>query len=61
MPSTSVQKPPQLPADAPGRPDRERYREQYGVIVICADAAAQRRVFEGLQAIGAGRLRLVTT
>lgn len=36
------------------------YSEQYGVIVICRDAAHQREVYEALQAAG-HQLRVVTT
>lgn len=36
------------------------YREQYGVIVLCEDAAAQERIYDALQAEGY-RCRVVTT
>lgn len=52
---------PPLKPGTPGIPDRPRYREQYGVIVICADEEAQRRVFEGLQALLGTKLRVVVT
>lgn len=41
---------PPLPADAPGRPARSRYREQYGVIVLCEDATHQEKVYNELKA-----------
>lgn len=45
-----------------GKADRKhsfKYREQYGVIVICKDEAEQRRVYEQLLAKGF-TLRVVT-
>ena len=38
--------------DRPARPEPDRYREQYGVIVICEDEAHQRQVFETLKQYG---------
>jgi ParB-like chromosome segregation protein Spo0J len=39
--------------DATGTdPGEDRYREQYGVIVMCADEAEQQRVYEALHADG---------
>lgn len=40
--------PPPLPDGAPGRPKANRYRAQYGVIVVCRDEAHQIEVFERL-------------
>lgn len=37
---------------SPGDPGEERYKEQYGVIVICADATEQESVFNRLAAEG---------
>lgn len=36
------------------------YREQYGVIVICADAAEQEAIFDKLKAMGFRKLKVVT-
>jgi hypothetical protein len=52
---------PSLTPGAPGIPDRSRYREQYGVIVICPDEETQRRIFEGLQAVAGAKLKVVVT
>ena len=41
---------PPLPPGAPGRPPNERYREQYGVIVICDSEEHQKRVYDALSA-----------
>jgi ParB-like chromosome segregation protein Spo0J len=43
--------PPQGDATGPD-PGDDRYREQYGVIVVCDDEAHQQRVFEQLSAAG---------
>lgn len=51
---------PPLPEEAPGRPVKERYREQFGVIVLCADEAEHRVVYERLIAQGF-RCRVVRT
>ena len=40
---------PPLPPGAPGRPEKSRYREQYGIIVICRDEADQKRVYDWLR------------
>lgn len=37
---------------SPGAPAGERYKEQYGVIVLCADEANQKAAFERLQEEG---------
>lgn len=51
MTKTSQTIPLPPPVDgAPGIPKTERYREQYGVIVICADETDQRAVYERLTA-----------
>lgn len=42
---------PQLPAGAPGR-NTFRYKEQFGVVVICRDEAEHKQVFERLAAQG---------
>ncbi len=40
---------PPLPPEAPGKPKDERYKEQYGVIVICQDAGHQERIYNALR------------
>ena len=40
---------PPLPDKCPGKPNGARYREQYGVIVICRDETHHRLVFEALR------------
>lgn len=51
---------PPLPPGAPGRPKGTRYRQQYGVIVICDHEEHQARVYNDLRARGA-TLRVVVT
>ena len=45
---------------SPERPEPDRYREQYGVIVICENERHQRAVYEDLRPRG-WRLRVVVT
>ena len=40
---------PPLPPGAPRRPKQNRYRKQYGVIVICRDEADQKRAYDWLR------------
>ena len=51
---------PPLPPGAPGRPKNNRYREQYGVIVICRDEADQKRAYDWLRRFRRP-IRVVTT
>lgn len=53
-------RPPELPPGAPGRPEKDRYREQYGVIVICRDQAHQAEVYRDLKQ-GGHDVRVVVT
>lgn len=48
----ATKKRPPLPPEAPGRPDKGRYKEQFGVIVICRDEAHHRKVYEELKGLG---------
>ena len=52
--------PPPLPAGTPGRPDRPRYRRQWGLIVVFEDEAAQRSAFDTLSK-GGFKPRVVVT
>ncbi|SOC47640.1 hypothetical protein SAMN05892877_1324 [Rhizobium subbaraonis] len=60
MPQKSKPLPP-LPADAPRAPDKPRYKEQYGVILVCPDEAAQKVLFEALAALKACKIKVVVT
>jgi hypothetical protein len=52
--------PPELPVGTPGRPQKERYKEQYGVIVVLLSEEDQRIAYDQLQALG-HKCRVVTT
>ena len=59
MKSTQRRAPRPLPG-SPERPEPDRYREQYGVIVICENERHQREVFETLKPRG-WKLKVVVT
>lgn len=52
---------PKLPRNAPRRPERPRYREQYGIILVCPDEEAQQLLYKALSAIGECQLKVVVT
>lgn len=52
---------PPLPPNSTRKPPAGRYREMYGVVVICPDEAEQRKVYEGLAALFGCKLRVVAT
>jgi hypothetical protein len=54
-------RPPPLPANSPGKPDGARYREQYGVVIVCPDEATQQAVYAGLRSLAPCRLKVVVT
>lgn len=49
---------PPLPPGAPGRPAEDRYKEQYGVIVLCQHEKEQREVFDALTALSREPLKV---
>lgn len=52
---------PPLRANSAKRPVDERYREQFGVIIICPDEDTQRGIYTALRKLESCRLRVVTT
>ncbi len=52
---------PALSEKSTRRPPDNRYREQYGLIVICPNAAVQRSLYEALRTLTHCKLRVVTT
>ena len=52
---------PALGSNSTRRPPDNRYREQYGLIVICPNAAVQRSLYDALQTLAHCKLRVVTT
>jgi len=43
---------PDLEPGAPGRPDRPRYKPQFGVIVLVPDETAQATLFQAFKLLG---------
>ena len=43
---------PPLPPGSPGKPKGNRYKEQFGVIVVCRNEAHHQEVYEALSAQG---------
>lgn len=60
MPASSKIELPPLPAKAPGKPSGNRYKRQFGVIVLAQDEPTQKALFEDLKARG-HRCRVVNT
>jgi hypothetical protein len=58
---TRKRKLPTLAPNSTRRPPDNRYREQYGLIVICPNAAVQRSLYEALQTLTRCKLRVVST
>jgi len=52
---------PPLPAGAPGKPPEDRYRKRQGIIIICDSETEQQAVYEGLQALRRGKVKVVNT
>lgn len=45
----------------PGRPDKPRYRAQFGVIIVCPDEIAQQALYGALLALKDCKLKVVCT
>jgi hypothetical protein len=58
---TRKKKLPALSKKSTRRPPDNRYREQYGLIVICPNAAVQQSLYEALRTLTHCKLRVVTT
>ena len=52
---------PKLPNGSVRRPPAGRYREQYGIILVCEDEATQARIYDGLRLLGGCRIKVVST
>ncbi len=52
---------PPLDTKSPGIPGDRRYREQFGLIIICADEAEQAALFEALKVLGRAKIKVVAT
>ncbi|WP_153003897.1 hypothetical protein [Aureimonas ureilytica] len=53
--------PPPLPVTAPGRPAKDRYREQYGIVLVCPSEEDQAKLYEALEAIRSCKIKVVVT
>lgn len=52
---------PTLPENSTGIPRGPRYKEQYGVIIVCPDEASQLATYEGLRALLGCKFKVVVT
>jgi hypothetical protein len=52
---------PKLRSNSTKRPADDRYREQYGIILICPDEVTQQTLYAALTKLEACRIRVVTT
>ena len=52
---------PPLPADAPKAPEKSRYKQQHGVILVCPDEDAQVALFDALSALKNSKIKVVVT
>ncbi|MVA19484.1 hypothetical protein [Agrobacterium vitis] len=52
---------PPLPPQAQKAPSGLRYREQYGVILVCEDEDAQERLYGALADIKKSKIKVVVT
>lgn len=52
---------PALPPNSTGIPPNNRYREQYGVIIVCPNEASQQVTYEGLRALLDCKFKVVVT
>ncbi|MGN7832675.1 hypothetical protein ACTJI2_13795 [Pseudoxanthomonas sp. 22568] len=50
---------PRAAGKTPGR-NGYRYKQQFGIVVVCDDEQAQQRAFERLKRAGFNKLRVVT-
>lgn len=52
---------PKLPAGAPIAPEGQRYKEQYGLVLVCPDEATQALIYKALSAMGGCKIKVVVT
>lgn len=52
---------PPLPEGAPGIPPNDRYRNQYGVVLVCPNEAAQIDLYNALQSLKTAKIKVVVT
>lgn len=52
---------PPLPPRSPGRPAGSRYREQYGIVLVCPTEGDQEALYEALLILGRCKIKVVVT
>lgn len=50
---------PPLPDKAPGVPANNRYRNQYGIILVCSDEQAQIDLYNALEGLRSTKIKVV--
>lgn len=58
---TSASVLPPLPKGTPGRPEKPRYRQQHGLIIVCPDEGTQRALYEALRLLAQVSVKVVNT
>lgn len=52
---------PPLAENSTGIPKGSRYKEQFGVIIVCPDEPSQRAIYEGLRSLLGCKFKVVVT
>lgn len=52
---------PPLSDKSPGIPPKDRYKRQFGVLIITENEQQQATIYEGVRALGGAKLKVVAT
>lgn len=52
---------PPLPDNAPGIPAGNRYKNQYGIVLVCQDEQAQINLYNALEGLRSTKIKVVVT
>lgn len=52
---------PPLPDNAPGIPVGNRYKNQYGIVLVCQDEQAQINLYNALEGLRSTKIKVVVT
>ncbi len=52
---------PPLPDKAPGIPPKDRYKRQFGVLIIAENEQQQATIYDGVRALAGAKLKVVAT
>ncbi|MCV9907349.1 hypothetical protein OIV19_06935 [Brucella sp. HL-2] len=52
---------PPLPEKAPGIPANNRYKNQYGVVLVCPDEQTQITLYNALEGLRSTKIKVVVT